>query len=175
VTTLVYRAGVLAADSRTTTGDVIEPGAWPKIGRLKDGRAWGYCGCTTSAMTFVRVLDAGGDEKCGEATVVVIGDTIEVFDDGGSYLVPPAAPFMAWGSGRAAALGALYVGASAHDAVVAACQVDTGSGGPVQSLECGRAENADASRQDNDSLRRDRSRRKTNSTGRTSRLAEATR
>lgn len=144
MTTLVYRAGVLAADSRTTSGDVIEPGAWPKVGRLKDGRAWGYCGNTADAMAFVRALNEGGAEKMGDATLVVIGDVLEVFEEGGSYVAPADVPFMAWGSGRAAALGALYVGASAHDAVVAACQVDSNSGGPVQSLQCGRAKNADA-------------------------------
>jgi ATP-dependent protease HslVU (ClpYQ) peptidase subunit len=134
MTTLVWRAGVLASDSRTCIGDVIQPGAWPKVGRLDDGRAWGYCGNTADATVFIAALNAGTAAKLGDATLVVIGEHIEVFEDEGSFRVPPSTEFMAWGSGRAAALGALYVGADARAAVEAACQVDANSGGPVQSL-----------------------------------------
>ena len=45
--------------------------------------------------------------------------------------------FYAWGSGRSSALAALYMGASAEQAVEIACKVDNFSGGKVTSVRIG--------------------------------------
>lgn len=138
MTTLAFRSGTLAADSRTTTGGTIDPGLSKKVRRLADGRLVGTTGQSAEALRFVRWLEAGadGDAPALHDSRVVIVETdgrIFVHEAEGWY---PAAgsDFYAWGSGAAAALGALHVGASAAEAVRAATFVDPSSGGPVQAL-----------------------------------------
>lgn len=138
MTTLVFRDGELAADSRTTTGGTIDPGHSVKVRALPDGRLVGVTGQTAEAQRFVRWLEAGAHDEAptlddSRVVVVSLDGHIAVHEAAGWYEAA-GSDFYAWGSGAAAALGALHVGASAADAVRAATFVDPHSGGPVRVL-----------------------------------------
>jgi hypothetical protein len=148
MTTLVYRAGVLASDSRGTRGDRIEPGRTQKIMQLADGRLIGVCGGYASSWryaTWLAAVEASdtwmptslrhGPKLCGSATVVEVlaNGRLMLHEEGGVYPAPEDTEFHAWGSGMEAALGALHMGATAEQAVQVATRIDTGSGGQVQS------------------------------------------
>ncbi|MBZ9873080.1 hypothetical protein LB542_19725 [Mesorhizobium sp. BR1-1-9] len=136
MTTVAYRDGILAADSRGTCSGWIQPGRETKLFRLIDGRAAGVTGQWAIAAKLLKWIESDRSESQpeGDARVVVIGKKIEVFEDGHSYI--EAAKFMAWGSGMPPALGALHAGASAVEAVRIAGLVDTLTGGRVISMQC---------------------------------------
>lgn len=133
MTTLVYRDGVLAADSRGTRNGMICPGAVSKV-YIVDGRLVGFVGDSAFGQRFVRDLREGREpaDLEGEAIAVVVDSdgTVRVHQNATWYV--EEGPFAAWGTGLAAALGALHMGATADQAVEAACEVDPNSGGPVQ-------------------------------------------
>lgn len=134
MTTLVYRDGVLAADSRGTRNGMICPGAVSKV-YIVDGRLVGFVGDTAFGQRFVRDLREGREpaDLEGEAIAVIVdrdGGTVRVHQNATWYV--EEGRFAAWGTGLAAALGALHMGATADQAVEAACEVDPNSGGPVQ-------------------------------------------
>lgn len=133
MTTLVYRDGVLAADSRGTRNGMICPGAVNKVA-VVDGRLVGFVGDTAFGQRFVRDLREGREpaDLEGEAIAVIVDSdgTVRVHQNATWYV--EEGPFAAWGTGLAAALGALHMGATADQAVEAACEVDPNSGGPVQ-------------------------------------------
>ena len=139
MTTLVYRDGVLAADSQAGIGPYQVPGTTRKVGTLRDGRLVAFVGSCAGGANFIRWLNAGSPNdppRLGRDTVVVVVNldgTVLVHEDEGVFDGNDA-PFLAWGSGLAPALGALHVGASAVEAVKAATLVDSASGGPVQSV-----------------------------------------
>src|SRR5437868_819710 len=130
MTTVVYRDGILAADSRGTCAGWITPAKETKLFRLQDGRAAAVTGQWAIAKKLLDWVqgDRSAPQPEGDARVIAIGKgKIEVFEDGASYI--EAAKFAAWGSGFPPALGALHAGASAEDAVRIACLVDPSSGG----------------------------------------------
>lgn len=138
MTTLTYRDRTLAADSRTTTAGTIDPGQSVKVRKLPDGRLVGTTGQTAEALRFVRWLEAGAD---GDAPALHDSRVVIVSPDGGiavheaeGFYAAEGSEFYAWGSGAAAALGALHVGATAAEAVQAATFVDPNSGGPVRAI-----------------------------------------
>lgn len=134
MTTIVYRDGLVAADSRTNNGGWIDPGSRSKLERV-DGAVFAYCG-DWAICTAIRawLKEPNGDQPNGDATVIVFRDgKIFVYSDG-SYFEENDG-FHAWGSGTPVALGALYAGCTAYEAVEIACQVDLYSGGPVVQLE----------------------------------------
>ncbi len=137
MTTLAWRAGVLAADSQGTIGGTIVPGACRKVWRSDDGRLIGVTGETAQWAVLVRILLAGatvGDlPKVTDARVVVVhADGRVIVHEGESWYDCGDAPYLAWGSGMDSALGAMAVGASAKRAVEAAISCDVNSGGDVQ-------------------------------------------
>lgn len=136
MTTVAYRDGILAADSRGTCAGWVQPGKETKLFRLQDGRAAGVTGQWAIAKRLLDWIesDRSTAQPEGDARVIVVGKRIEVFEDGHSYI--ENAKFMAWGSGMPPALGALHAGASAVEAVRIASLVDTLSGGKVMFLEC---------------------------------------
>lgn len=136
MTTIAYRDGILAADSRGTCSGWIQPGKETKLFRLQDGRAAGVTGTWAIAVRLLKWIesDRSTDQPEGDARIVAVGRKIEVFEDGHSYI--ETAKFMAWGSGMPPALGALHAGASAVEAVRIAALVDTLTGGKVISMEC---------------------------------------
>jgi hypothetical protein len=137
VSTLVYRSGVLASDTRGSTGRCIAPDHIQKIFELDDGRLAGFVGYISIGASFIRALAKGSADlpELGEDTQVVVvlpGGRVRVYESGGWY--EHRGRFGAWGSGEPAALGALHVGATAEQAVAAAMKVDVSSGGKVRAV-----------------------------------------
>lgn len=139
MTTLVYRDGILAADSKITYGATIMPGGAKKIHKLPDGALYGFVGSLESGELMRRwLLDReqrfpGIKTDNFEGLIVSIEDGMLFFED--RDWVKIKLPYVAMGSGKEHAYGALQVGASAIQAVKAAMKLDAGSGGRVRSLE----------------------------------------
>lgn len=110
------------------------PGVTLKIWRLKDGRLMGHAGARRHAQKLMNWIENQDgeppDTKDVTAFVVEHDGSIWVFD-GESERTIGKVPYYAIGSGAQAALGALFMGASAADAVKAAMSVDCWTGGEV--------------------------------------------
>lgn len=159
MTTIAYRDGILAADSRETSGDEDSGqlatqcqkmfGVGPHIvalqGETTPGMAWlhWFRVCMMSAEAWRNPLShTPADiidrflEHDADFTAVVLTphDGLWIYDEWG---VPQkiTAPYYAVGSGAKAALGAMFAGATATQAVLAACEHDPYTSGPVQSSE----------------------------------------
>lgn len=136
MTTIVYRNGILAADTRSTRNDTIEPSESNKVFRLKDGRLFAWCG---KSGIGIRVREWFNNPRLSlpsyedtEGGAVIVATNGELFTFECGALVPAAkAPYLAMGSGRHEAYGALAMGASARKAVSVAMQFDTSTGGRV--------------------------------------------
>lgn len=143
MTTIAYRDGVMAADSRAYAGYNAALGNKTKIRRLDDGT---LIGCSSTVPGFGEaVLDwyaRGGkpdDAPKAEASkfslLVVKPDGSALYASDAFHLSGPiTAAFYAIGSGEGPAQGAMHAGASAKQAVEIACRVDVWSGLPVMTL-----------------------------------------
>jgi 20S proteasome alpha/beta subunit len=140
MTTVAYRAGILACDSQATSGH-LKTGTFMKIGKV--GRVlYGGCGNASMVREFNAWIANGlqgempkleFDEDDGMAGLVVYENKRFLsFERTG--IVALNAEYMAMGSGRELALGAMAMGATAIQAVQAAMQHDIYSGGPIQSV-----------------------------------------
>lgn len=138
MTTIAWRDGIMAADTATYIhgGDCRMPGETGKMWRLADGRVMGHAGSRRDAHGLMRWLEdpKGDPPNTGDVAAIVVGRgggrSMLVFD--GSSEREVEAPFYALGSGAQAALGAMYAGASAEDAVRIAMLVDPYTGGDVR-------------------------------------------
>lgn len=131
MTTVAYRAGVIAADRRC--------GEWmnvDKLFRLKDGSVFAGAGMYDEIVEVAAWLAAGA--KAADKPEVDAGGSnfMLACPDGTAYWfttpflrrVQILDPFYAIGSGAAVALGAMAAGASAKRAVEIACRYDEGTG-----------------------------------------------
>lgn len=132
MTTIAWRDGILAADSRATNGDWMLPGVERKIFPLPNGVA-AISGSLAEAFKLLHWVENGqkGPQPGGKVRVVVmtLDGSVRVYED--EYWYDEPGPFGAYGSGFPAALGAMHAGASAAEAVRCAGLVDPNSGGPV--------------------------------------------
>jgi 20S proteasome alpha/beta subunit len=137
MTTVVYRDGVLASDSRVMNAGWVNTAAVPKVWREEDGSLFAVTGDYAMAVKVMKSIIAGGDgDGLGESARVIrvaSNGEVTVFEEGGSFPVS-GADFYAWGSGFPVALGALHMGASAEEAVRIAALVDPNTGGAVVSV-----------------------------------------
>lgn len=137
MTTIAYRDGVLAADTLiNSNGDRI--GYTPKIGRA-GGLLFGASGSTAWCWAFrswVRGGAKGAHPQVPEHTggfIVMPNDDLIVFHNEGLER-RTGLPFHADGSGADYALGAMQMGATAKEAVLAAVVWDGKSGGEITGL-----------------------------------------
>lgn len=151
MTTLAYRAGVMAADSKTSAGETNYARA-TKIHKLSDGSLVGFTGRSTACQRMLDIMKQetivdGGlshdmfTECRGAAGLYVDADSGKVFYlEGGkrSGYTELEGEFFAEGSGFIVALAAMKAGASAKKAVEIACDLDNNSGGPVTTLALGK-------------------------------------
>lgn len=134
MTVIAIRAGVMAADSRVSTGEFMQPGSVSKLRRMTDGSVCGIVGNITRALAFLEWLNGDGDDDQPRA-----GDdwgVIQLRPDGGArewnqgggmeYL----GEFGAWGSGGPCANAAMMAGADALRAVEIAAALQPGCGPP---------------------------------------------
>lgn len=150
MTTIAYRNGILAADSRETTSDESAgdyAGKCVKLLRLDPPREPACIvalqGDSGAGMAWLDWFSKGqGDEDLkarireseADFTAVVLNKHgLWTWD---SWLVPQrvTGKFYAVGSGTKAALGALHMGASAVQAVRVACKIDPWSAPPIVSM-----------------------------------------
>lgn len=133
MTTIAYRDGVLAADSRITAGNLIVPGGFYKIRRLPCGSLFAGCGIVDNIERLLESIISDDDPpSVRNTTAVQIDPKGSMWTYEGYVWVRQRGPYGAWGSGSAFAYGALAMGASAKDAVRVAIKFDSGSGGPVR-------------------------------------------
>lgn len=139
MTTIVYRNGILAADS-AVCDDGMTVGTLRKIIRIKQIGFMSLCGfAPANHNELIEWLSnwpvLNNTPECVKTTKVrglfVLKDG-EVFQIDGGEPYRMDAPFFAEGSGRFIALGALAMGASAEQAVAIAIHYDNCSGDPVQ-------------------------------------------
>lgn len=147
MTTIVYKDGVLAADTRAYSGDSVPIGNKQKIfsATFPDGSS-SFFGISTPAPGFSEEIRKWfsmqkhpqylPDMNGRNFYALEINDKGEVFYYHNCFTPsgPLEAPYYAIGSGCEYALGALAVGVTAQEAVVAAAQHDAWTGGKVQHI-----------------------------------------
>ena len=152
MTTIAFRDGILAADTRASRGHYVMSDNFPKIFDVSDRdyhllnkkvQAYGLAGFVHSRLILDSILEEG----------IQIGSTLDTDDeftaivitDGGNFHVgksddspniriieiPDNVPW-AIGSGSQVASYVMYRGGDAVKAVVEACTVDPSSGGEVE-------------------------------------------
>lgn len=142
MTTIVYRDGVLAGDTRITIEEEIQPGHCRKVFKLKDGSLFAssgdYEGGERLLEAIKKKLPTPICKSGGEAFGLHIKPNGAVWYYEGTRWSRCHNPFYSIGSGRAYAFGALHMGATAAEAVSVAMKCDMYSGGRVQTVRIGK-------------------------------------
>lgn len=143
MTTITYRDGVLASDSRetSTNGEVGDDGyvvndCCKKVYRLPDGRLFAAAHATEDGERLLRALcnnqtPPALDDVC--ALLINHDGTVLMYE--GHIWIKQKGPYFAIGSGARFALGAMKVGAGAVKAAKVGAAMDPYSGGPIQTLK----------------------------------------
>lgn len=144
MTTIAYRDGVMAADSGSWAGDASHGWA-DKLARAEDGTLYGIAGDAAEAEGFLSWVRGGrngeppkptydADKKNSSFIVLVArpGDRIGLISGGGEERYD--APYYAVGAGAPAAFGALFMGATAAQAIDAAKEHGIGAFGKVRTI-----------------------------------------
>jgi ATP-dependent HslUV protease subunit HslV len=146
VTTIAYRNGIIAADTGMTIGG-SQIAQTMKITKNSRGDVCGCCGESWWGEAFRKWFETGaGDPPSSPGTgvnaalVVLKSRRLRIYESstGTVAAFDLRAPYYAIGSGRCEALGAMFAGATARDAVRAAMHLDDGTFGRVTSLQVGK-------------------------------------
>jgi ATP-dependent protease HslVU (ClpYQ) peptidase subunit len=136
MTTIAFRDGELASDSRVTNGDMIISDARKKVHRLKDGSIVAWSGSVQDAERLLRAMRKGATlPHLEEISALHLRMDGTLWEYEGDAWVKQDPGFYATGSGSPYAFAAMDAGATAKDAVRIAIKRDAGSGGRVQSLK----------------------------------------
>lgn len=144
MTTIVYRDGVLASDSRAYSGDSGPIGFKKKIHRLSNGALLGISSSKVGLPeAIVRWFESEGEDHPGDKFEELHFQALLITPDGEVYYyhdsLAPSGPlhgqFHAIGTGDQYALGAMTCGATADAAVMVAMQHDVWTGGELLKLE----------------------------------------
>ena len=141
MTTIAYKAGVLAGDTLIIDDDTIDPGVVRKVFRLENGTLIGFSGSRPAIQLAMRELKKHTDKLTAmqsaggaiEAIVVSTDGAVRQLEESG--WTETGAPYYAIGSGKQAALVAMRCGKSAKQAVRIAMDFDPHTGGKVQSVK----------------------------------------
>lgn len=136
MTTVAYRDGVLAADSRITSGDMVVSDKATKVHRLRSGHLFGWAGTAEDAEMLKRSLQKGHKPPPNLDVIALLAtplDGLKVFE--GNIWVPVKDPYYAIGTGAPYAIGAMDAGADACKAATIGSKRDTSSGGKVKSVK----------------------------------------
>lgn len=141
MTTIAYRDGVLAADSRLVYGESeIEQDSVQKIMRTRDGRLLGGAGHHSIVATYMRALAVIGKKlpplpkDCGSVIEVFPNREI-IIHNNESWVSRGKIEYGAWGSGSGIAKGAMAMGASAVEAIKITSKLDAFTGGRIRSVK----------------------------------------
>ena len=141
MTTIAFRDGIMAADSQETNGDT--KARCKKLFRKKDEDGQyviiGTGGGSFTGMIYVDHFGTGKKRPDEISYMYEDEDFHNLIWDGKKLLevnwmwrpIQVQAPFYAIGSGAAAALGAMHMGATAKEAVQIAKKIDNNTGGLV--------------------------------------------
>lgn len=150
MTTITYRDGVLASDSRetSTNGEVGDDGyvvndRCKKVYRLPDGRLFAAAHATEDGERLLLALRNNQTPPALEdvcALLINHDGTVLMYE--GHIWIKQHGPYFAIGSGARFALGAMKVGASAVKAATVGAAMDPYSGGPIQVLKLRRKRRA---------------------------------
>lgn len=144
MTTVAYRNGILAADSRAYSGDRTPVGWKAKAHRASNGILYAVSSTCVGADALLRdwieadcPRPANDDLKPESFTLLLVKPDGGVFFANGNLALsgPLTDDFFAIGSGEQYALGAMAMGASAEEAVAVACRLDPWSGGDITVLK----------------------------------------
>lgn len=133
MTTIAWRGDVMAGDSAIWVENTLVYKT-KKIHRLKDGSICGYCGAVDEALAIIRHFDGDETEKVkwDEVTILMLKPNGQLLKY--DKQVPTKLKkieYLAIGTGQSVALGAMYQGATAIEAVQAAIEHDSHTRGPV--------------------------------------------
>lgn len=141
VTCIAYRDGVIASDTGAMIGGTRITHA-TKIARNTQGDLAGAAGSAVYSAAFLQWFSGGekglvpeakeSDDNVDRGAIFRRGGVIEIYEPGGMFTC--RGPYYALGSGRHEALGAMFVGANAQQAVEAAIALDSGSFGEIEIL-----------------------------------------
>lgn len=145
MTTITYRDGIMASDSRAFAGDALPIGRKQKAFRLESGDLVGIS--TTVPGLGDSLIGWIVNDRCepdrfparfteGKSwTILLVRSGGVFFCNDTAYLSGPLdAPYFAIGSGERYALGAMAMGASAERACEVGIDLDPWSDGPIQLL-----------------------------------------
>lgn len=141
---IAYRGGIIAADTRAyLSWNTPSPGAKSKIRRLGNGTLIGVSTAKPGGGEVLMDWFAAGanpmktDGHPDEFTLLAVtkDGQAHIYCDNVYPTGPIDAVFFAIGSGAEYALGAMYMGASAEDAVHAACRFDAMCALPTRLLQ----------------------------------------
>lgn len=141
MTVIAYRDGALAADSFMISGGGVI-GSCMKIARNKKGDLAGAAGTAAYSFSFLKWFSNGERGKPPQAirdnqymdrgAVFRRSGVIEIWEPEGRFEL--TAPYYSLGSGKSEALGAMWMGATAEQAVEAAMALDQDCGGEIRVL-----------------------------------------
>ena len=146
VTTIAYKNGVMATDSRAYAGENISLGEKAKITAIETPTGCAIIGLSTTLPGLTERLwawfaDGEIEEdmpelKGAQFTALVVRTSGVFFYNSNPYPSGPIeAPCYAVGSGAAYALGAMHMGATAVQAIQIAKELDVWSGGKTRMIE----------------------------------------
>jgi ATP-dependent protease HslVU (ClpYQ) peptidase subunit len=139
MTSIAYRDGVMAGDSRVTAGDLVLPDTCRKVHRLRNGALFGAAGNSEAIERLRRAIVRRTQiPKLEEVSALRVDPDGSLWSYEGSIWSKVDAPFAALGSGTTACLAAMYANATAREAVAIACKLDPSSGGRIHvvKLKC---------------------------------------
>lgn len=134
MTTVAVRKGILAGDSRICAGDTIITNNALKVRKLRDGRLFGYAGNVEEGQRLYEAVKKKELIKLNDVQALVVEVDGKVYYFEGRAWVFYPDQYTAIGTGADFAIAAMDQGATAVEAVRAACKRDSGSGGRVRSV-----------------------------------------
>jgi len=138
MTTIVYRDGIIAYDSRKTMGDLITDDNYNKLKR-SGSAVFIFCGSPSDFEGFIKMYE-GGDCIKGMDSAAIVFDKgslyyVGVGDEDGFFINPMDDIPFAIGSGYRHAYTAMDMGATASVAVRMAIKRDILTGGRVRTFK----------------------------------------
>jgi hypothetical protein len=131
MTTIAYRDGIMAGDTLVADEEVRFPCRERKVHRLRDGTLIGLCGDLAQTQAFMGWLRKGMPGECPpfdkSDAMIVRPDRVLIFCEGGRFSTLSGVPYVA--------LGCLWHGGTAVEAVRAGIAHDIASGGKVHTVK----------------------------------------
>lgn len=136
MTTIAYKDGIVAYDSRMVSDDLVIDDDFIKM-FVKDNTTVFYCGAVGDIEDFIKcVLDCVEPERDLDCEALGVFDgklyAVDIFDGRVRKLPLRLDNHYAIGSGRRLALAYMDTGMSAEEAVIATCKRDIYTGGSIR-------------------------------------------